>query len=115
MRAENLVHLKRLFQERNKEAQVGAFGNWIDAVKSGKTEDAMALTASGAQAERKRLEAEKEKLEGERKRLEQEEAKIRVADEEREDEMRDLIEERQRIEQERRRIEEEEAELMIMG
>ncbi|MCP4230709.1 MAG: TonB family protein [bacterium] len=114
IKAENLVHLKALFEETNKEAQKGAFQNWLDAVTSGKPA-AMQLTTTGVEVEKKRLEDERERLETERKRLEAEEAEIQGADEEREEEMRDLIEERRKLEDERRRIEEEEAELAVMG
>jgi TonB family protein len=114
IKAENLVHLKALFEETNREKQKGAFENWLDAVKTGKPA-AMQLTTTGVEEEKKRLEDERERLEAERKRLEAEEADIRGADEEREEEMRSLIEERRKLEDDRRRIEEEEAELAVMG
>lgn len=114
IRADHLVHLKALFEARNREAQKGSFQNWLDDVKTGKPA-AMQLTTAGVEEEKKRLVDEREHLETERKRLEEEEEVLRGADEEREEEMRALIEERRRLEDDRRRIEEEEAELTAMG
>jgi len=113
VKAENVVHLKALFDERHQREARGAFENWIDAVRSGKP--ATQLSFNGVEAERARIREERDRLEKERKRVEEEERALREADEEREEEFRRILRERNKLEEARRRLESEEAEVKRMA
>ncbi|UCE27588.1 MAG: TonB family protein [Candidatus Coatesbacteria bacterium] len=113
VKAENVVHLKALFDERLQREALGAFESWIDAVRSGKP--ATQLSYTGVEAERARIQEELDRLEKRRKLIEEEERTLREADEEREEEFRRILNERNELEETRRRLESEEAEVRKMA
>jgi TonB family protein len=113
VKAENVVHLKALFDEKRKREALGAFETWIDAVRSGKP--ATQLSYAGVEAERARIQEELDELEERRKSIEDEERTLREADEEREEEFRRILSERNELEETRRRLESEEAEVRKMA
>ncbi len=104
VKAENLVHLKALFDEAKAKVTRGAFDSWVDNVRTGKSP--MVLSTAGRAAEQKRIDEEQVALAEDRARLEAEEDALRekleraVAD--REAELARIEAER---EQERRRLE----------
>lgn len=75
VKAENLVHLKALFDEARAKVTRGAFDSWLNNVRTGKT--TMVLSAAGRVAERKRVEEEQAVLAEDRERLEAEERALR--------------------------------------
>jgi TonB family protein len=104
VKAENLVHLKALFDEAREKRERGAFTDWIDAVREGRPP--MELSRVGRAEEEKRIAEEREALAEERARIEEQEKALREEAEktiaEREDELKRLEEER---EEERKRLE----------
>lgn len=112
VKAENVTHLKALFEEKQRKVARGAFEKWIEAVQSGKP--AMELTTTGLEDERARIAEERRKIEAERTRVEAEEQALRKADELREEEIKRLIGERSKLEEARQILESEEAELREM-
>jgi TonB family protein len=113
VKAESVVHLKALFEEKRKREARGAFEKWIEAVRSG--EPATQLSYAGFESERTRIQEERERLEEERKRIEEEERVLRESDEEREEEFRRILNERNKLEEARRHLESEESELKKMA
>jgi TonB family protein len=113
VKAENVVHLKALFEEKRKKEARGAFEQWIEAVRSGKP--ATQLSLPGAEAEQARINEELKRLEEERRRIEEEEKTLRETDEQREEEFRRIIDERNKIEEARRQLESEESEIKKMA
>lgn len=113
VKAENVVHLKALFDEKRKKEARGAFEQWIDAVRAGKP--ATQLSYSGVEAERARIDEERKRLEEVRIRIEEEEKTLRGSDEQREEEFRRIIDERNELEEARRRLESEENEIKKMA
>lgn len=75
VKAENLVHLKALFDEAKKKVSRGAFEAWLESVRTGKP--AMVLSTAGRVAEQRRIDAEQAALAEERARLEAEERALR--------------------------------------
>lgn len=104
VKAENLVHLKALFDEAKKKATHNAFETWVEAVRTGKP--AMVLSTEGRAQEQARIDGEQAKVAEERARLEAEEKALRdklaKAVAEREAELARIEAER---EEERRRLE----------
>ena len=75
VKAENLLHLKALFDEARQKVTRGAFGSWLDNVRTGKSP--MVLSTAGRAEEEKRVAAEQAALAEERRRLEAEERALR--------------------------------------
>jgi TonB family protein len=103
VKAENLVHLKALFDEAKEKRERGAFGSWLEAVREGRP--AMVLSPVGRADEEKRIAEEREALAQERAELEEQEKLVReqlesgIAD--REEDLKRLEKER---EEERQRL-----------
>jgi TonB family protein len=103
VKAENLVHLKALFDEAREKRERGAFTNWLAAVREGRPP--MELSQLGRAEEEKRIAEEQEALARERARFEEQEKALREHVEktigEREEDLKQLQAER---EEERRRL-----------
>ena len=103
VKAENLVHLKALFDEARETRERGAFTNWLDAVKEGRPP--MELSQLGRAEEEKRIAEEREALARERAHFEEQEKALREQAEktieEREEDLKRLEAERQ---EERQRL-----------
>ncbi len=97
VKAENLVHLKALFEEAREKRERGAFASWLTNVREGKPP--MVLTPVARAEEEKRIAEERETLAAERAALEEQEKELREQLEktiaEREDELRRLEAERE--------------------
>ncbi len=97
VRAENVVHLKALFDEAHEKKARGGFAAWVESVRTGKTP--IALTTVGRAAEQERIDSERAVLSEEREKLEAEEKELREklaqAVAEREEELRRLEAERE--------------------
>jgi TonB family protein len=103
VKAQNLVHLKALFDEARERRGRGAFTDWLSAVREGRPP--MELSRLGRAEEEKRIAEERETLALERARLEEQERALREEAEEtiagREEELKRLEAER---EEERKRL-----------
>jgi TonB family protein len=97
VKAENLVHLKALFEEARAKRERGAFASWLSNVREGKP--AMVLTPVARAEEQRRIAGERETLAAERAALEEQEKELREQLEkniaEREEELRRLEAERE--------------------
>jgi TonB family protein len=104
VKAENLVHLKALFEEAREKRERGAFANWLGNIRDGKSP--IVLTSVGRAEEQKRIDTEREALTAERAALEKHEKELRAQLEkniaEREEELARLEAER---EEARKRLE----------
>jgi TonB family protein len=103
VKAENLVHLKALFDEAREKRERGAFAAWLGGVREGRPP--MELSAVGRAEEEKRIAGEREALARERAVLEEQEQELQtrlettIAD--REEELK-LLE--AQLEEERKRL-----------
>ncbi len=97
VKAENLVHLKALFEEAREKRDRGAFASWLTNVREGGPP--MVLTPVARAEEQRRIDEERETLAAERAALEEQEKDLREQLEkniaEREDELRRLEAERE--------------------
>ncbi len=104
VKAENLAHLKGLFDEAREKSERGAFATWLGNVREGKPP--IMLTPVGRAEEEKRIAAERETLAEDRAALEEQEKELRDQLEktiaEREEDLARLEAER---EEERKRLE----------
>jgi TonB family protein len=75
VKAENLVHLKALFEEAREKRERGAFATWLGNVREGKPP--MVLTSVGRAEEQKRIAVEREALAEERAALEEQGEELR--------------------------------------
>lgn len=75
VKAENLVHLKALFEEAREKRERGAFAAWLGNIRDGKSP--IVLTPVGRAEEEKRIAAEREALAEERAELEKQEQELR--------------------------------------
>ena len=104
VKAENLVHVKALFDEAREKSERGAFATWLGNIREGKP--AIVLTPVGRAEEEKRIAAERDALAEDRAVLEEQEKELRDQLEktitEREEELARLEAER---EEERKRLE----------
>jgi hypothetical protein len=115
VKAENLVHLKALFDEAREKRERGAFGAWLSGIREGRPP--MELSAVGRAEEEKRIAEERETLARERAVLEEQEQELstRLETTIAERELERLAQEHERLEGERVRLAEEERELASMG
>jgi TonB family protein len=103
VKAENLVHLKALFDEAREKQERGAFAAWLGGIREGRPP--MELSAVGRAEEEKRIAEEREALAGERAVLEEQEQELQtrlettIAD--REEELKRL---EAQLEEERKRV-----------
>jgi len=74
VKAENLVHLKALFDEAREKRERGAFGAWLSGIREGRPP--MELSAVGRAEEEKRIAEEREALARERAVLEEQEQEL---------------------------------------
>lgn len=103
VKAENLVHLKALFDEARGKRERGAFAAWLGGIREGRPP--MELSPVGRAEEEKRIAEEREALAGERAVLEEQEQELQtrlettIAD--REEELKRL---EAQLEEERKRV-----------
>lgn len=117
IRARNVSQIKKLFDAKKEEEIKGAFGDWLEIVRTGETPGL--LTRPGITDERERLEEERARLEEARKEIEDRERTIREEvktelTETQIEELNRLKSERESLSDERSRIEAAEIELQEM-